>query len=85
MHDKLIHIAKHDFLPDCVHGKYLTHQGHIRYNKEGRHRRGENYSRDEVIIIGLWENQTDIIIDFIFGDADCATYNKDLTSSILDW
>ena len=82
--EKLIHIVKCAFSWNCVCREPLIHQGCSRSNKEMHHRRGENYIGVDTLIKGLQERQNDAIIDVRFEVADCATYNKDPTSSLIN-
>ena len=40
-------------------------------------------TRGDFIIRGLWEIQTDAIINVIFGDSDTDTYKKEATGKLL--
>ena len=41
-------------------------------------------TRGDVLIRGLWEIQTDSIINVIFGDSGVDTYKYDLMDKLLD-
>ena len=72
--DKLIYLAQQDFTPTWVRGKILIHQGHIRSEEEARQGRCGLEKRGDVLIRGLWESQTDAIINVRYGDANSDTY-----------
>ena len=40
-------------------------------------------TRGDVLIWGLWESQTDAIIDVKFGDTDTDTYKHELMDKLL--
>ena len=85
MRDKLIRLAKCTFQQNCIRGKPLIHQVCSIYNEEVRHRRGEKYTRGNVLIMGLWERHNGAIIDIIFGDPDYDSYKKEPMVSLIAW
>ena len=64
--DDLIQITKCAFEHNCVHRKPLIYQGHSISNNKVHHGRGEKYTIGNVLIRGVWERQTDAIIDIRF-------------------
>ena len=80
---KLIHLANCDFSLNWIYVTPIINQGRSRSNEEVHQDREENYNRGDFIIRGLWELQTNTIVDVIFGDANCVTYNKEPIISLL--
>ena len=68
VHDELLCLAWRAFPYQCVRGKPLIHQGRSRSDEEIRQGRDRLETIDDALIWGLWESQTDSIIDVRFGD-----------------
>ena len=67
----------------CVLRKPLINQVHSRSEEELHQGRGGLETRNDIIIRGLWERQTESIIGVIFGDLDAYTYNHELMDKLL--
>ena len=72
--DKIIHIKKQDFYPNCIRVKPLIHLVRSRYEEEASHREIFPETRGDGSIRGLWEIQTEAIIDVRFVDSDTETW-----------
>ena len=83
--EEILYLARKDFTSHCVRVKPLIHQGRIISEEGVRQGRGGLETRCDVLIWGLWERQTDAIINIIFGDTDTGTYKHEPTEKILFW
>ena len=70
VHDEILYLNQQDFPSNCVPGEPLIHQGHSRSEEEVRQGRNGLETWCDVLIWGLWESQTDAIINVIFGDSN---------------
>ena len=68
VHDELLCLSRRASPSQCVRGKPLIHQGRSRSDEEIRQGRDGLEKIDDDFIRGLWESQTDSIIDVRFGD-----------------
>ena len=84
VHDELLYIAWRAFPYNCVCVKNLIHQGRSRSEEGLHHGRGGLDTSGEVIIWGLWKNQTDAIINVRFVYADADTYKNHRMDKLLD-
>ena len=84
--DKIIHLYRQSFSHNCVWKKPLIHQGRSRSEGGRYHRRIITETQGDVLIRGLWEIQTDDIIDVRFIDSDADTYVKEgMDTLLLRW
>ena len=74
--DEIIHLTRQAFSPNCVRGEYLIHLGHIILEEEVRHEGSVPETQRGISIRGLWESQTEAIIDVRFGDAYTDTWKS---------
>ena len=65
--DKIIHLTKKYFYLNCVHEKTTTHLVRRRSEEEVIHGGSVPETWGDVSILGLWESQTEAIIDVRFG------------------
>ena len=81
--DEIVHLPRKDFYPHCVRGKPLTHQGRSISEGDMCHGRIILETRGNVLIRGLWDIQTDAIIDIRFRYSDAETYVKEVIDQIF--
>ena len=85
MRGEILYLTRRDLYPNCLHDEPLIHQGHSISEEEVCHVRGSLETWGDVLIQGLWESQTEAIIEVRLGESDCDTHKKDPTKTLLDW
>ena len=85
VHWKLPYIAWRDFTSTAVHAGPLIHQ--VRKISERDNHQGSQTLNtcDDIIIRGLWYQQTDGIIDVKLGNADADNYRFEPIAALLSW
>ena len=72
--DGLLYIYRRAFPSNCICSKPLIHQGCIRSEVGARKKSDILKTRDDVLIWGLWEQHTDVIIDVKIVDVNADSY-----------
>ena len=83
MHGKLLYLAQRALTYAFVCGKPLIHHDHIILEEGIRHGSEILETRCDVLIQGLWELQTNAIIDVKIGDADADICMFEPTDKLL--
>ena len=83
MRDELLYLDRQAFPSNCAHGEPLIDRVNSIPEEDLRQGRGGLETRGEVFIRGLWESQTDSIIDVRFGDADADPYKYEPIENLL--
>ena len=81
--EEILYLARKDFTSHCVRVKPLIHQGRIISEEGVRQGRVRLDTRGDIIIQGLWEIQTDAIIDVRFGDSYMNPYKNEPMYKLL--
>ena len=83
MHDKLLYLSQQDLPSACIFVKPLIHQG--QGISEGELLQDSDIldTIGDVLIWGLWEQQTDAIIDVKIGDTGTDTYRFEQMDKLL--
>ena len=83
IHDEIIHLARQNFSPNCARGEHLIHLGRSISEEEVHHGGSVPETRGDVSIWGLWESQTEAIIDVRFRNADTDSRNPVIMDKLL--
>ena len=83
IHDEIIHLARQNFSPNCARGEHLIHLGRSISEEEVHHGGSVPETRVDVSIWGLWESQTEAIIDVRFRNADTDSRNPVIMDKLL--
>ena len=81
--DGNVYLARQAFSPHCVCGEPLIHVFHSISEEEVHHGGRVPETQCDVSTRGLWESQTEEIIDIRFGDADTETWVPEGVDKIL--
>ena len=81
--DKIIHLTRKAFSPNYVCGESLIHLVRSRSEEQVRHGGRFPETMGDVSTQGLWESQTEVIIDIWFGDSDAYTWKLEGMDKIL--
>ena len=81
--NEIIHLVKKAPPPNCACGEPVIHLGRTRSEEEVHHRGRVPETQCDVSTRGLWESQTEEIIDIRFGDADTETWVPEGVDKIL--
>ena len=82
-YDEIIHLEKQVFYPNYVCSELLIHLGRNRYEEEVCQKRSVPETRGDFSIQGLWDIQTEAIIDIRFGNTDAETWNPVIIEKLL--
>ena len=82
--DENLYLVRRAFTPASVCVGPLIHQGRTRSEKDTRQGSGkEKETREDVMIRGLWDRQTEAIIDVKIGDTDLDSYKYEPMTALL--
>ena len=82
--DEILYLNQQDFPSNCICKKNFINQGRSRLEEEVSQGLEVLETRGDVLIRGLWEIQTEAIIDVRFGYADAGTYKHKPMYKLLD-
>ena len=83
IHDEIVHLAKQSLSPNCISGELLVHLVRSRYDEEVCLRGRVPETWGEMSIWGLWDSQTEAIIDARLVDADVDTWEPVIMCNLL--
>ena len=82
--DNIIYLSRQAFSTNCVNGEPLIHLVIHIYEEDVRHGGSIPKTWGDMSIWGLLENQTEAIIDVMFGDENVDTWNPEGMYKMLD-